>query len=96
MIKLYEHILNVPKEFWPLSKFRATLGHKVNHSFIKDNVRFGNVFHPRFGIIPCLTATKDIFKDEQLWVNYGYGNHSMDVPHWYIETYEKEVELQTA
>ena len=29
---------NIPKEFWNISKYRATLGHKINHSFKEVNV----------------------------------------------------------
>jgi len=35
-----------------LTKFRASLGHKINHSFSKSNCQFTDKYHPRFGVIP--------------------------------------------
>jgi hypothetical protein len=43
-------------------EYRATLGHKLNHSFKKDKSRFVFLFHPRFGDIVGLQATDKIFK----------------------------------
>lgn len=54
-------------------------------------MKFGYVYHPRFGHIRSNVAIKDIKKDEELFVNYGYGTHSPNVPQWYIETYEMEM-----
>ena len=81
---------NIPKEYWSLSNYRATLGHKINHSFTKANTRSGLVYHPRFGYCRTIVATKDIKKHEELWINYGYpvNQHS---PGWYLDTYEKEI-----
>lgn len=43
--------MNIPYEFWNLDKYRATLAHKVNHSFKNINSEFNFVYHPRFGWI---------------------------------------------
>ena len=83
--------MNIPKDYWSITKYRATLGHKANHSFKKDNAYFGHVSHPIFGQIRCLTAKKDIQKDEEILVNYGYGAKSINVPPWYIEAYERDI-----
>ena len=84
--------INVLESYWPIHVFRATLGHKANHSFTKTNVQFGFVYHPRFGYIRSLVTKRDIKKDEELFVNYNYGfNNAHMLPKWYIETYEKEV-----
>ena len=83
--------LNVPKEFWPIWKYRATLGHKINHSFIHDNSKFGFGHHPRFGFIRTIVATKDIQAGQELWVNYGYNVKNPNVPQWYRDTYIREV-----
>merc|ERR1711963_439775 len=85
-------LLNVLKEDWNISKYRATIGHKINHSFTKTNTKFGHVYHPRFGQIRSIVATKDIQKGEELLVNYGYGLiDSRNLPGWYVEAYEREV-----
>ena len=47
-----------------VDKYRATLGHKLNHSFKKDSAEFVNVYHPRYGDIVGLQAKKNITKGE--------------------------------
>ena len=37
--------------------------------------------HPRFGVIPCVTATHDIEAGEEIFVHYGY--HLNNCPDWY-------------
>ena len=83
--------INVPKEYWPIWKYRATVGHKLNHSFIKDNTQFGYGYHPRFGFIRTIVAKKDIKAGEELWVHYGYNVRNRNVPQWYRETYIREI-----
>ncbi len=43
-----ENAMNILKENWDISKYRASLGHKVNHSFTKFNSKFCYVHHPRY------------------------------------------------
>jgi hypothetical protein len=43
--------INVPIEYWNVTSFRATLGHKFNHSFTKSKAGYAKVSHPRFGMI---------------------------------------------
>ena len=81
---------NIPKEFWNISKYRATLGHKINHSFVKKNTKFGYNYHPRFGVCRTVVATKNIKKHEELWVDYGYDLDD-EAPQWYLDTYKMEV-----
>ena len=45
-----------------VDKYRATLGHKLNHSFKKDSAEFVNVYHPRYGNLKGLEAIVDIPK----------------------------------
>ena len=85
--------IHIPKPFWNISSYRATLGHKVNHSFKKANTAFGQAFHPRFGNIRALYAVKDIFKGEEVLVDYGY-RLSTNVPDWYSDLYAKETRKQ--
>ena len=85
--------IHIPKQYWNISNYRATLGHKVNHSFLKANSIFGQAFHPRFGKIRAVYAVKDISKDEEIFVNYGY-HIGTSVPGWYSDLYEKETSEQ--
>ena len=40
--------MNIFPEVAHLWKFRATLGHKCNHSFKKKKIYFSHVYHPRY------------------------------------------------
>ena len=53
--------LNVPKEYWSILKYRASLGHKINHSFTKKNTKFGWSYSPRLGYVRSIVATKGTF-----------------------------------
>ena len=85
---LYFHI---PKEYWNISDYRATLGHKVNHSFKSKEVKamFKHAYHPVFGNIGSVMATKRIKKGEEVLVDYQYQPGSW-VPEWYSSLYFKE------
>ena len=80
--------LNIPEPYWNISKYRATLGHKVNHSFKFAKAMFGRAYHPRFGNIRTLYATSNITKGEEVFVNYGYDRGP--VPEWYSVVYLEE------
>ena len=82
--------LNVPPEYWNIVQYRATLTHKVNHSFTKANVQFGSAIHPRYGPIRTVFATKDIKKGEEILADYGYGKDSV-IPRWFEKAYKEEL-----
>ena len=64
--------LDLPKDLaLDINLYRATLGHKVCHSFT-PNCEFDNFDHPRFGKIKCIVACRPILKDEELTVDYEY------------------------
>ena len=79
-------MMNVPPEYWSIVHYRATLAHKINHSFNNSNTEFGSVIHPRFGPIRSAFATKDIKRGEQLLIDYGYGIQSA-IPRWFEKAY---------
>ena len=61
----------------------------MNHSFTKNNTKFGYAYNPRFGHCISIVATRNIKKHEELWINYGYKDMN-NAPQWYIDTYVKE------
>jgi hypothetical protein len=84
--------LNVPELFWNTTRFRATLGHKVNHSFIKTKTAYKFASHPRFGWIRSVIAIEDIYKGEEIFINYHYPvKADRRVPSWYKALYEEGV-----
>ena len=81
--------IHIPEQFWNISNYRATLGHKLNHSFINDKTKWGRVFHPRFGHIRSVVAKYDIKRGEEIIINYGY-RIGTKVPKWTKDLYMKE------
>ena len=86
--------IHIPEPYWNISNYRATLGHKVNHSFRYANTAYKSAFHPRFGYIKSLLATETINKGEELLVDYGYERNNGNIPPWFSELYLKETGKQ--
>ena len=88
-------LIHIPEPYWNISNYRATLGHKLNHSFKYAKTLFGNAFHPRFGHIRSVFATADISKGEEILLDYGYGrNTGKNAPTWVSDLYLKETGQQ--
>ena len=85
-------VINIPKHFWSIAKYRATLGHKANHSFRYANSKYGMAYHPRFGKIRAIFAIRHISKGEEVLVNYQYPKNA-NVPEWYSDLYQSELGL---
>ena len=84
--------INIPEEYWNTTNYRATLGHKVNHDFIKAKSTYNWAKHPRFGWIRTVVAIEDIYKDEEIFINYHYPiKAAFNVPGWYKKLYEEQV-----
>ena len=81
--------INIVKEHWNISNYRATLGHKVNHSFTNTNARYLDVIHPAHGPIVAIISNKKIQKGEEIFCSYGYREEN-PVPSWYAHVYEEE------
>jgi len=62
----------VPEEYSSTGHYRATLGHKANHS-PESNARY-TLFtaHPVFGSIMSIIALEDLKKGDEVLCNYGY------------------------
>ena len=84
-----EFNIDVPSEYWEISNYRATLGHKANHSFLKSNAKYVSVIHPRHGPINAIVSTRTIKKGEELLCSYGYSTED-SVPSWYARAYYEE------
>ena len=70
--------VDVPRQFSSLESFRATLGHKANHSF-RANAGY-SLFsaHPVLGAIMSLVALEDLPPNTEVLCNYGYTGHVYD------------------
>jgi len=75
--------IDVPSPFDQLKRYNASLGHKCNHTFDKDeqNARYSHFFHPRFGHIKCIETIKTVKENDEIFVDYGYD--LKDCPQWY-------------
>ena len=63
--------MDIPEDMRLTSQYRASLGHKVQHSF-QPNCEFWEVTHPVFGYIPCVRTLQPLSGGEELTVNYNY------------------------
>jgi len=86
LISFEDHHLDCPES--DVIKYRATLGHKVNHSF-RPNADFCCAKHPRFGRIRCLQAVETIGKGQEILANYGYNPDSPFTPGWFKELHSE-------
>ena len=78
--------IDVPIEYWSIENYRATLGHKANHSFLKSNGLCFSVIHPRHGPINAIVTMRKIRKGDEILWSYGYTEHSL-IPSWYAIAY---------
>ena len=84
------HEIYIPKEYWDISKYRSTLGHKFNHSFKFNKSKYGYADHPRFGLIRTVVAIGNINKGEEIFTHYNYPDGNL-VPKWYSDLYFQEI-----
>jgi len=70
----------LPGDLIYLDNYCATLGHKINHSFVYNCTEWF-FKHPRHDLIPCTKAIRDISKGEELFLHYGYDPRNC--PSWY-------------
>jgi len=84
-----------------VTKYNATLAHKVNHSFEPNSEFVLFSAHPVFGTIMAVTALEDMEADVEVTVNYGYNyTAEPDQPEWFkhlwIEYYGNESEIHVS
>ena len=51
--------MDIPEEWRGSERYRATLCHKMNHSF-QNNCQFSDITHPLYGYLPCTVTTKPV------------------------------------
>ena len=78
--------VDIPRELIVTSKYCATSGHKVNHSFGGQNCMFGSYLHPRFGKIPSVVTTTTLKAGDELFACYNYS--LTDAPSWYTSLWD--------
>ena len=82
-----DEFVDLPQEMaTDLSKYSASLGHKINHSFGQSNCSFETYRHPRFGRIPCVVTTMPVKSGQELLACYNY--LLTDCPEWYSKLWE--------
>ena len=69
------------------SRYQATVGHKINHSFSSANARVTLYDSARFGIVNAIATRQDktILKGDELFLHYGYTYHAG--PSWYKQLF---------
>ena len=82
--------LIVPPPFDDWSVNSATAAWKTNNGFNPDaHTYFHDVEHPRFGLIPAITAMREVEAGEELLIDYGYSdlheNFTDSNHYWYYQ-----------
>jgi len=83
-----DFFIDLPPAVADLSIYCASLGHKVNHSFL-PNSRFGTMYHPRWGRVRTVETMEEVEEGQELLVDYGYD--LLRCPEWYRELWSKEL-----
>ena len=74
--------LDIPPHLRSLKEYCASLAHKLTHSF-RPNCELDLFEHPRFGLVLCAAAARDVRRGEELSLHYGLPLHR--APLWYKE-----------
>lgn len=66
--------LDIPIPYDDIHKYNATLGHKINSVFHRDQINcvYSTCYHARFGRVRCIQTIQPIPKNNELYVNYGF------------------------
>ena len=83
-----DFFLDLPPAMASLSVYSASLGHKVNHSFIPNSV-FGTMYHPRWGRVRTVETMGEVEEGQELLVDYGYD--LLRCPQWYRDLWTRQL-----
>ena len=83
--------LDIAPECVSLDNYRASLGHKINHSF-QPNCKWDTILHPCFGRIPSVISLMDLKAGTELTCHYMIDMHEaskMDNLQWYVDLWDE-------
>ena len=90
-----EVLFDIPPWKDDLNLYNATLAHKVNNAFWpQKNAEFASIEHPRFGLIPCVKTIKNVRKDDEIFLDYGYDKVNAGdakTHQWYFDQKDKVI-----
>ena len=73
--------LDILPNAWSYKDYKASLGHKVNHSW-QPNCQYAKLYHPVFGHTAMgIRTIRQVYRGEELSTNYRYDVD--DCPEWY-------------
>lgn len=84
--------LDIPEEVISLNNYRASLGHKINHSF-QPNCKWDQTMHPTFGRIPSVITLLDLKAGTELTCHYMIDMQEaagIDHLQWYLDLWDEE------
>ena len=87
-----DFFIDFPPDQADLSTYCASLGHKVNHSFLPNSV-FGVMSHPRWGRVRTVVTTTHVSAGQEILVDYGYD--LLRCPLWYRQLWTQQIGLKT-
>ena len=83
-------VLDIPPECVSLNNYRASLGHKINHSF-RPNCKWDHSIHPTFGRIPSIITLMDLKAGTELTCHYMIDmQEASNFEHlqWYVDLWD--------
>jgi len=83
-----DFFLDFPPSKADLRVYCASLGHKVNHSFV-PNAEFSTIYHPRWGRVRSVVTLREVASGEELLVDYGYD--LIRCPAWFRQLWNQQL-----
>jgi len=77
--------MDLPPQYHSYNSYRATLAHKLNHSFT-PNCCWTNADHPCFGFVPSVSTMEGVKEGEELTIHYSIDMEN--APEWYLECWD--------
>eukprot|EP00092_Neocalanus_flemingeri_P005708 GFUD01006148.1.p1 GENE.GFUD01006148.1~~GFUD01006148.1.p1 ORF type:complete len:499 (+),score=146.27 GFUD01006148.1:42-1538(+) len=80
--------LDILPDAWSYQDYKASLGHKVNHSW-QPNCQYAKFYHPVFGHTALgIRTIRQVARGEELSTNYRYDVDAC--PEWYYRLYNEQ------
>ena len=86
-----QEYLDIPPKCASLNNYRASLGHKINHSF-QPNCKWDQIIHPVFGRIPSIVTLMDLKAGTELTCHYMIDMQAASITEelqWYVDVWEQ-------